>query len=240
MSTYPSSPPMAPRPTPLAPPAPPVGPPPAPRPRRRRPSGFVGLMSLGGAVVAFGLGVLIAQATDTSMPPGLVGAVAALAVTSLIALVLGFRGIAAGFTGFLTAVLLVITPITAFGISATEARGGAGSRTWVPTSTQDLNYALGVGEATLDLTGLVRTPRATNPPQRINVRCGAASVRVIIPEGLEVSIEARIDLGRIALPDGSSVENGSSSTTVGDSPDVIVDVDVRMGEITIEESGNPS
>lgn len=242
MSSHPTSPSITPLPTPFAPPAAPApaGPPPAPRPRRRRPSGFIGLMSLGAAVVAFGLGVLIAQATDTVMAPGLVGAVAALVVTSLIALVLGFRGIAAGFTGFLVAALLVITPIAAIGISATEARGGAGSRDWVPTTTGDLSYSLGVGEATLDLTALPRTPRATNPPQRIKVRAGAASVRIIIPDGLEVRVDSQTDLGQIVMPNGSRVENGSSSTTVGDSPDVIVDVVVRLGEIIIEESGTPS
>ena len=233
------------RPTPPTPPTPPVAPgppwpPPTPRPRRRRPSGFIGLMSLGAAVIAFGLGVLIAQATDTVMAPGLVGAVAALVVTSLIALVLGFRGLAAGFTGFLVAALLVITPIAAVGISATEARGGAGSRDWVPTTTGDLSYSLGVGEATLDLTALPRTPRATNPPQRIKVRAGAASVRIIIPDGLDVRVDSETDLGQIVMPNGSTVENGSSSTTVGDSPDVIVDVVVRLGEIIIEQSGTSS
>ena len=225
----------APAPHGYSPPTPPLAPVP-PRPRRRRPSGFVGLISLGLATVAFGAAFAIARASSSTVEPLIAGTVAALTITSVVAIILGLRGMASGFTGFLVAGLLMMAPTVAVGLNLRDVSGGAGTRYWVPSSSLTQEYTLGAGDATLDLTPLAEHPLAG--PAEIRVRAWAASVRIIVPANLDVTINARTDLGTVRDSTGDSVTSGSTSQTfTGAGPTLIVDADVSMGEIIIEYSG---
>jgi Cell wall-active antibiotics response 4TMS YvqF len=229
------------RPTPPAPPRP-IAPPPPPKPRRRRPSAFIGLVSLGIAIAGIGLGAALHGPTGFPGSTSTLAYLIALAGVSLVVLVLGLRGRASGFSGFLVFALSFL-----LAISLVDARvntgNGVGERTWNPTpTTSTTSYELGAGDAVLDLDGLVTTtPRAT--PQTIEVDMGAGELTILVPEGLDARIDASVGFGNIRHT-GSTVtsvnENSgadrSTSMTIGDTPvEVIIDAELGLGQITIQE-----
>ena len=219
----------------------PVAPPPPPGPRRRRPSGFVGLMSLGLALALFGAGVALDGPLGFPGIPAVLGFALALVGVSVVALTLGLRGRAGGFTSFL-AILLGFLLLTTAAASRIPVTDGFGERTWAPVaSSTPTSYDLGAGDATLDLNRLVGSDRGE--PQEVSVHLGAGDLTVVVPDGLDARIDAHVGLGNIRLDDGTgppterSGNNRSLSTTVGNgaSPDVVVTADVGLGQITIQE-----
>ena len=118
------------RPTPPAPPRP-VAPPPPPRPRRRRPSAFVGLVSLGIALVGIGLGAALDDPLGFPGSSATLGFLIALTGVSVVVLTLGLRGRASGFSGFLV-VALALLLVAASAASRVEVQDGVGDRTWTP------------------------------------------------------------------------------------------------------------
>jgi phage shock protein PspC (stress-responsive transcriptional regulator) len=219
----------------------PIAPPPPPGPRRRRPSGFVGLMALGVAVALFGTGVALDGPLGFPGTPAVLGFALALTGVSVIALVLGLRGRAGGFSSFLV-IALGFLLVTSAGASRVHVADGIGERTWVPVSSSSpVDYNLGAGDATLDLSRLVASETAS--PQRISVHVGAGDLKVLVPSGLNARVDAHVGIGDIRVDDGiaptqeQSGSDRSLSTTVGDAttPDVVVTADVGLGQITIQE-----
>lgn len=236
-SSYAAPPGSSPHPGAPTPPLPPLVPPP-PRPRRRRPSGFVGLISLGLAVTAYGVGHLIATNRGLDLYPTVAGLLAALVTTSLVALVLGLRGLAAGFTGALVALLIAITPMATVGVQIRDGQGGAGTRYWSPTTATNQVFRLGAGQATLDLVDMPQAATGSSPTV-ITVNAWAAEVRILVPEGLDVTVNATAPLGEISRADGSQVSGGSTQEVFGSSAaaDVVVNARVSVGTIIIEQPG---
>ena len=74
-------------------------------PRRRRPSAFVGLMSLGIALVGIGLGAALDDPLGFPGSSATLGFLIALTGVSVVVLTLGIKGRASGFSGFLVVVL---------------------------------------------------------------------------------------------------------------------------------------
>jgi len=219
----------------------PVAPPPPPGPRRRRPSGFVGLMSLGLALALFGAGVALDGPLDFPGIPAVLGFGLALAGVSVVALALGLRGLAGGFTSFLV-IALGFLLVTTAGASRIHVVDGVGERDWRPTaSALPASYDLGAGDATLDLGGL--TTGVAPTPGRVSVHLGAGDLTILVPDGLTARVDAHVGIGDIRVDNGvgpTTEQSGgdrSLSTTVGDdtSPDVIVTADVGLGQITIQE-----
>lgn len=253
-ATHPAGPPVPPPPagpgTPWgghpAPPAPPrfrgpVGPPPPPAPRRRPPSAFVGLVSLGLVIALLGLGSALDSQLDLPGHPAVLGLGLALAGVSVIALVLGARGRRSGFTGFLVIALATILPL-AFASSRVPVGDGLGDRTWTPTSSAELS--LGAGDAVLDLSRMPARA-GTAEPARVSVRMGAGDLTVDVPAGLTVRVESHVGVGDIRTVGGSTTDPTTASgtdrdltTTVGagTAPDVVVTAEVGLGQITIEEN----
>ncbi|MBR7743609.1 PspC domain-containing protein [Phycicoccus sp. BSK3Z-2] len=230
-------------PTPPVPPRP-VLPPPPPRPRRRRPSGSVGLVGLGLAILLTGAGSLLAGPVGWDGPAVQLGFAVALAGVSLLVLGLGLRGRASGVSGFLVLVLAGATGI-ATAAAHTTPGGSVGDRTWVPSATsQTSSYRLGAGEATLDLSGFVGTT-PTDDPVTVTARVGAGELTIEVPEGLDVEVTADGGVGTIRHerldPDGPTtvdtrdLGSGPETITTGDDAVVVVDVELGLGEITIEE-----
>ncbi len=219
----------------------PVAPPPPPGPRRRRPSGFVGLMTLGLALALFGAGVALDGPLGFPGVPAVLGFALALAGVSVVAVTLGLRGLAGGFTSFLV-VALGFLLLTTAAASRVHVADGIGERDWVPTaSALPASYNLGAGDATLDLRNLEGT--LTTTPGRVSVHLGAGDLTVVVPDGLTARVDAHVGIGDIRVDEGlgytteESGSNRSLSTTVGDdsTPDVVVTADVGLGQITIEE-----
>ncbi|MFL6169042.1 MAG: PspC domain-containing protein [Ornithinibacter sp.] len=230
------------RPTPPAPPRPvgPVGPPPPPRPRRRRPSAFVGLVSLGIALVGIGLGAALDGPLGFPGSSATLGLLIALTGVSVVVLTLGLRGRASGFSGFLV-VCLALLLVSASAASRVDVGDGVGERTWVPVPTSgDTTYELGAGEATLDLRQL-DSATVSPTPQRITVQMGAGDLTILVPDGLDTRVDASVGFGDITHRGGvngndTSGSDRSTSTLIGEQPvQVVVDAELGLGQITIQE-----
>ncbi len=246
------------RPPPPPPPRPvgPVGPPPPPRPRRRRPSAFVGLVSLGIALVGIGLGAALDDPLGFPGSSATLGFLIALVGVSVVVLTLGLRGRASGFSGFLV-VCLALLLVTASAASRVEVRDGVGDRTWTPVPAAGTTaFQLGAGEATLDLSRLVATtpapspapssappaPTTTTTAQRVTVEMGAGELTILVPPGLDVRVDASVGFGDITHTGGvggttdTSGNDRSTSTLIGAEPvQVVVDAQLGLGQITIQE-----
>jgi hypothetical protein len=227
------------RPTPPAPPRP-VAPPPPPRPRRRRPSAFVGLLSLGIVLVGLGLGAALDDPLGFPGSSATLGFLIALTGVSLIVLALGIKGRASGFSGFLV-VALGLVLLASSAASRVEVQDGLGDRTWTPLpATGTTSYALGAGDATLDLRRL-DSAAASTTPQRITVEMGAGNLRILVPNGLDTRVDASVGIGDITHSGGidasdTSGRDQSTSTIIGEQPvQVVVDAELGLGQITIQE-----
>jgi phage shock protein PspC (stress-responsive transcriptional regulator) len=227
------------QPTPPVPPRP-IGPPPPPRPRRRRPSSFVGLVSLGIALVGIGLGAALDAPLGFPGSSATLGFLIALTGVSVVVLTLGVKGRASGFSGFLVVVLSLML-VAASAASRVEIQDGVGDRTWVPVpATGPTTFELGAGDATLDLR---RLDDATGTaPQLVNVQMGAGELTILVPKGLDTRVDASVGIGDITHRGGiggTTESNGrdrSTSTIIGDQPvEVIVDAELGLGQITIQE-----
>lgn len=231
------------RPTPPAPPAPPrpVAPVPPPRPRRRRPSAFVGLVSLGIALVGIGLGAALDDPLGFPGSSATLGFLIALTGVSVVVLTLGIRGRASGFSGFLV-VTLGLLLVAASAVSRVDVQDGVGQRTWTPvTSTGVTSYELGAGEATLDLRQ-IDSAAPTTTPQRITVEMGAGDLTILVPDGLDTRVDASVGFGDITHRGGiggttdTTGSDRSTSTLIGEQPvQVVVDAQLGLGQITIQE-----
>lgn len=227
-----------------APPTPPrpVAPPPPPTPRRRRPSAFIGLVSLGIAIASIGLGVALDGPLSFPGSAATLGFLIALTGVSLVVLVLGLRGRASGFSGFLAVCLAGLLAISLVD-TRTHAGDGVGERLWSPVPAAGVTtFELGAGDAVLDLGALVTdVPRST--PQTIAVDMGAGELTILVPPELDARIDTSVGFGEISHIGGTGSATGGSggpdqkkSVTVGDTPvQVIVDAELGLGQITIQE-----
>jgi phage shock protein PspC (stress-responsive transcriptional regulator) len=230
-----------------APPAPPrpVAPPPPPTPRRRRPSAFIGLVSLGIAIASIGLGVALDGPLSFPGSAATLGFLIALTGVSLVVLVLGLRGRASGFSGFLAfclAGLLAISLIDA----RVQTSNGVGERTWSPVPATGVTaFELGAGDAVLDLGSMI-TPDPRITPQTIEVNMGAGELTILVPDGLDARVDASVGFGEIRHIGGTGTSTDTSGNSggqdqkktvrVGDTPvQVIVDAELGLGQITIQE-----
>lgn len=241
-ATYPQPPagPYGGRPTPPGPPRP-IAPPPPPRPRRRRPSGFVALISIGAAIVGFGLGALLEDPLGFPGSAVSLGFLIALVAVSAIVLTLGLSGRASGFSGFLSIVLSVLL-LGSTAASHVDVEGGVGDRTWRPVTATDTSYSLGAGDATLDLRGL---PVGAASPTEVSVEMGAGTLEILVPGGVTTRVVADVGLGSITRTGsgggdiGTSVDGGPGRelrTVIGDGPtQVVVTAQLGLGEIQITE-----
>jgi hypothetical protein len=198
-------------------------------------------MSLGIALVGIGLGAALDDPLGFPGSSATLGFIIALAGVSVVVLTLGLRGRASGFSGFLVVVLGLLL-MASSAASRIEVQDGVGDRTWAPVpATGTTAFELGAGSATLDLSGL-DTPTARTTPQRIDVEMGAGDLTILVPDGLDVRVDASVGLGDISHQGGvgGTTQTGgtdrSTSTVIGDQPvQVIVDAQVGLGEITIQE-----
>jgi phage shock protein PspC (stress-responsive transcriptional regulator) len=229
------------RPTPPVPPRP-IAPPPPPRPRRRRPSAFVGLLSLGIALVGIGLGAALDDPLGFPGSSATLGFLIALTGVSIVTLVLGLRGRASGFSGFLvvTLGLLLMASVAA---SRVDIQDGVGDKTWTPVpATGTSSFELGAGDATLDL-GRLPSDVARTTPQVVRVEMGAGNLTILVPDDLDTRVDASVGIGNISHTGGSVVGTNefagtdrSTSTLIGDEPvQVVVDAELGLGQITIQE-----
>jgi hypothetical protein len=229
------------QPTPPVPPRP-IAPPPPPKPRRRRPSAFIGLVSLGIALIGIGLGAALDAPTEFPGSAATLAFLLALTGVSVVVLALGLRGRASGFSGFLVAALSSMLAISLIA-SQVPNDNSVGDKTWRPVpAIGTTTFELGAGDAVLDLDALVTTtPRTT--PQTIEVDMGAGELTILVPDGLDARIDANVGFGAVRHTgatvtevDESAGPGVSQSVTIGDTPvEVVIDAELGLGQITIQE-----
>ncbi|MGB7450022.1 MAG: hypothetical protein WA892_12965, partial [Ornithinimicrobium sp.] len=236
-------------------PGPPPGVPPQPRRPRRRSGG------LAATVVALGLlMVILAGALWATQGPGLPGndlsvaLAACAAVLGLLVMALGVAGRRAGFVGFLAGVSVLVALIAAPLPANLQWEGRSGQATWAPESVGQLrDYRLAAGEAELDLT---RLPADELTGQDVQVSLGAGQMTIVVPEELTVEVNSGIGAGELRLgnaagsadTDGPLFSDGRTNDTTSGlgiqervvlgedtSPQLVVDVNVGVGEIVIDQ-----
>jgi hypothetical protein len=114
--------------------------------------------------------------------------------------------------------------------------GGIGDRRWEVDEVSDLreDYALGIGQGTLDLTEL----RLANGRSRtLHASVGIGELEVILPEGLHLEITTHVGAGDIDLlgryEEGMSVDLDREIDGDATSGTLELDLDVGLGHVEV-------
>jgi phage shock protein PspC (stress-responsive transcriptional regulator) len=225
--------------TPLPPPAPsqwwahtataPVGapapgwPPPAPRQRSRLGGITVSVLLLVAGIAAL---LDVTGVVDVTAQ----GILATLLVGLGAALVVGaWYGRARGLIPAGVLLSLLLAAVTAIDVPVT---GGVGERFWQPESVERLepSYELGIGDAALDLSAL----ELTEGTRHVRARLGIGELRIVVPDGVEVAVDAHAGAGSITVfgreRNGTNVDLAQSG---GAAPLLLIDAEVGLGELTV-------
>jgi hypothetical protein len=211
---------------------------------------------LGVALLAAAMVLLVDRVVGLEPDGGAVASATALGVIALGVLVAGLRGRRSGGLAPFGIVLAVVTLTTT--ATSEGAVTWAGTRTWTPEAVAgQVEYTLGIGDATLDLSRLATTSSqdpATVPRIEIEARVGLGELTVVVPEGVDARIVAdsgsddvrnAANLPRTPPPVQSlpttwvPVDGASTDLDVvsGDgTPTVLVRAEIGAGQLTIVRS----
>jgi phage shock protein PspC (stress-responsive transcriptional regulator) len=153
--------------------------------------------------------------------------------------VIGIALIAGGWWGRPRGLIIVGGALSLFLLVATvlqvPLRGGVGRRDLRPVSIEEVedNYRLAAGVFFLDL-------RDVEPPDRrtVAVTVAAGELRVMVPLGVEVVVDARVGFGEVVVFDrsGNGVGVRRSFSSSGSSPGLwVLDLDVGVGKLLVEQ-----
>jgi hypothetical protein len=214
----------------------PTSTPPTPRETGRDPQLHLGSLVWGAVFMLVGIGWLlelldIVDVRWSMLLPAVLVLVGAV-------LVLGARH---ARTGGLIALGIVLLMIALFVGMVRGIDGPTGERTEHPTSLTQLDdsYAVGVGSTTVDLSDIA--PDEYDGVERIQADVGLGEMRIIVPDGVEVRLDADVAMGEARLFDESVSGFGAEhrlETDDYDDPDaearLRVDADVAMGSLRID------
>jgi phage shock protein PspC (stress-responsive transcriptional regulator) len=239
---------------PPVPPRPPA-PPRPPRPPRRDPATLashrITRITLGVAVLAAVAVVIVTRAADPfdGADTAVLTMATALAVMAGGIVTAGLLGRRSGGLAPL-AILLAIALGIASAAAAADLRSGdrisiVGDRDWRPVTAADadLDYNLGVGDATLWLTDprILTTRDGTGAVESL-AQVGAGTLTVVLPQGTPAEVRAELAGGQLIRPDGSRVRfddsGGDDDAQVLHSgppgaPALVVEARVGFGEIVV-------
>jgi phage shock protein PspC (stress-responsive transcriptional regulator) len=236
--------------TPQPPPPPrPVKPPKPPKPPRRGPGAALTGVVVG--VILLGLAVLLLaeRSGDYGGPVASVVLGGGLLLVGLGIIVSGLRGRTGGGLTALAIVGLVLAgPFTAVDRGGPDWNWDRGSAVRSIDSrvtsrdAAEAGYRFGVGDATVDLTGVPLTDETL----RVPISGGLGDVTVVVPRGAAVSadvtsgagtVEWRVD-GKRQRSDGVGHDRRYTSDAMADGRDaeIALSVEVGVGSITIEEA----
>lgn len=214
-----------------------------------------------GVVIALGLIVFAALSYARRMDwydgPVLLAAGACLLILmGLGVIVAGLRGRTSGVLGGLaTAGLIVLVPLSlVFGLpwgwhwdgnrlwDGNRTGTVIGDVTETPTtvSVAEQGFSLGAGEARIDLTELP----LDGPPIEVPIRVGAGDLRIVLPEDGAYEASIRVFAGEVdwlgetvtRRAGGASSTFESEAVTDGAEADIVLDVRVGAGSVTITEA----
>ena len=136
-------------------------------------------------------------------------------------------------------VLLGLVLLAGFGVAAVtpvSVSSGIGERLERPVATTELeeSYELGIGDFTVDLSGVELSPGTTE----VDVKLGIGEVIVTVPEGVALEIDARAGAGEVNVlgdrDDGAGAhERLTVSGATADAPVLKLDADVALGSLEV-------
>lgn len=212
---------------PYTPPA--YGPPRPRNPRRRGPILFWFTLAL----IALGLGVLgTVDLAGTSIPDSAYPALA-LGITGVMLLVGAFFGRAGG----LIALGVVAALATAGATAAGEVDGGQIEHTPRTAAAVDDRYQVTAGEIVLDLTQVEDLDELDGRTIELDATFGR--IEVIVPQGLDVDVDAIVDAAGHTALFGDDVDGSDSYFYDGgpDAPLLRLEAEVTFGEIEVDLTG---
>jgi hypothetical protein len=239
---------------PPVPPRPPA-PPRPPRPPRRDPASLashrITRVTLGLAVLAAVAVVIVSRVGDPYDGPdtAVLTMATALAVMAGGIIAAGLRGRRSGGLAPL-AILLAIALGLASAVAAADLRSGnrisvVGDRDWQPGTARDadLDYNLGLGDATLSLTDprILTTRDGTGAIESL-AQVGAGTLTIVLPEGTPAEVRAELAGGQLIRPDGSRIRfDGDGNDQAAEivhtgpagAPQLVVEARVGFGEIVV-------
>jgi phage shock protein PspC (stress-responsive transcriptional regulator) len=218
-----------------APPAPPLPPIPA-APVRRRERSMLGGLTLSAALIVAGVLAAI-DAGGGDLEPGAVFAAALITVGA--GLLVGSRWGRARLLVPVGVVLVLATAVAT--VADVPFTGGAGERTWQPTTSGELqsSYRLGVGHGRLDLRDL----DLDGDTRRITASVGFGHLEVWLPDGdVDVTLQAHVGGGHIdGLGDdddgGADVSRRYErpASVAGDDGTIVLETKVGFGRVEVHQ-----
>lgn len=174
-----------------------------PQHHRRKGVGFAAsIFALGLAVIGGTLVHWLAE--DRAWPGnaisiGIAAGVAVLAIFLIVAGMLGRRSAGVSTLAALALPVLLVSLVlpSSQGISLT-----AGDRTWTPATTNDAGYALGAGQATLDLREVPIADNGGGDPVQIDASVNTGVLRVEVPDDLVVEFTTSVGAGEVTVNPG--------------------------------------
>ncbi len=224
-----------------APPSPPYQPPQPyvpPPPRRRRERSILGVLTLSAAALTAGV-LWLLELADVIEIDAIVYPASILAVIALGLLVGGVFGRARWLVVF--GIPLVFVSV-ALGHIGTWGNGEIGERRWNPSTLTEAEgpWELGIGEARLDLTGVVGI-QALSEDLEVDAELGLGDLQVFVPADVPLTVNAEAGLGdiRVISPSGRSIsEDGadvSFNQSFGDTsePTIVLDIQIGAGQVEV-------
>ena len=104
---------------------------------------------------------------------------------------------------------------------------GVGDNTYTPSALANVQptYDLGVGDLRIDLSQVGPVTRRTP----VNASVGVGRVRVIVPRGAAVAVDARTKVGEICTPSGTSTTGATSIVRLGPANPLVIHARVGAG-----------
>ena len=199
------------------------------KPRKRGPVLFWATLAL----IAIGIGTLgVIEGAGNEVPDAAYPALA-MAITGVMLVLGAFWGRAGG----LILVGLVAAVAT---VGATASGDWEGSRlTYTPLEASEVrdSYDVSTGDLTLDLSRITDVDDLDGRDVRIDG--GVGTIEVVVPAGTDVSVDASTGVGAVELvgreTGGFGVEENGSVDGGADVPDMTIDVDLGIGQVTVRE-----
>jgi phage shock protein PspC (stress-responsive transcriptional regulator) len=218
---------------------PPAGEPPTWSPEPHPPASYLGRLTLAAILVTNGLAALLNNLGWVRVTAADHLALA-LVVTGIGLVVGAWFGRSRGLI-VLGVVLLPVLAVAAVLPRGTllAVEGGVGERLWEPTSVAELDdaYRLFAGEAVLDLSRLRFEP---GEPATVRAQVTFGELTVLVPAGTVVEARGRAAGGEVVLFDrsqsGLGVDFTRGSAAHDGTPDLVLDVSVLFGELTVRET----
>jgi phage shock protein PspC (stress-responsive transcriptional regulator) len=226
---------------------------PPPAPDHFAPSHTLTRATLGAALLAAAAAVLWDRyVADIADSRGLLASAAALVVIALGIVVTGFIGRRAGGLAPIGILLAIVVAAWA-ALAQSSLALGIGDRTWAPTTLAAATdgYSLGAGQVRAVLTDpALRSGATPGDPVRVATRVGVGHLVVVVPDGVDVEVEASAGAGEIVDRTGGSALTYDGGSNAGvrrtlrigpgsDSATMVVTAEVGLGQVEIV-TGTPT